>query len=122
MKDRHAGLSFVAPQNAADRVFLHMRRALCFLFAATMAASASAAGRRRAMVPTPRPACPLPAVALQLSRNNVCPGEAVTLSWQASDAKAAVTINGVGTNLPASGSTLVGTTSSLAYAARATNS
>jgi hypothetical protein len=86
------------------------------------AAAASPTVRRRAVVGTnPRPACPFPTVALQLSRSSVCPGETVTLSWQASDAAATVTIAGVGANLPASGSTVVGTTSSLAYSARATS-
>jgi len=87
------------------------------------AAAATPPVRRRAVVGLhPRPPCPLPTVALQLSRNSVCPGESVTLTWQASDPKATVTVAGVGPDLPASGSTVVGTTTSLAYSAHATNS
>src|ERR1051326_1304964 len=86
-------------------------------------APATPPARRRAVVGTnPRHACPLPSVTLQLSRGSVCPGESVTLSWQASDPAASVAIPGVGANLPFAGSTIIGSTTSLVYSARATNS
>ena len=91
-------------------------------FSPLVPATAPPPPRRRASVPNPRPVCPLATVTLQASRTNICPGETATLTWQASDPKASVGIDGVGSNLPSSGSTTVGTTYSLAYSARATNS
>src|ERR1051326_2190297 len=86
-------------------------------------APATPPARRRAVVGTnPRHACPLPSVTLQLSRGSVCPGESVTLSWQASDPAASVAIPGVGANLPFAGSTIIGSTKSPACSARATGS
>jgi hypothetical protein len=80
------------------------------------------ASRRRAVAPgtsgSPG-ACVLPSVTLSLSRNNVCSGTPVTLSWQSSDPKASVAIDGMGASLPASGSTTVGSTTSIAYSAHA---
>jgi hypothetical protein len=79
-----------------------------------------AASRRRAVGPG-TPACTIPTVTLSLSRNIVCSGTAVTLSWQSSDPKASVSIDGMGASLAASGSTTVGSTSSIAYSAHAAN-
>src|SRR3954451_14437573 len=79
-------------------------------------------GRRRAVAPGTSGssgACVLPRLTLSLSNNNVCSGTPVTLSWQSSDPKASVAIDGMGASLPASGSTTVGSTSSIAYSARA---
>lgn|GEM_PF-787247 len=78
--------------------------------------------RRRAVAPGPSGssgACALPTLTLSLSKNSVCSGTPVTLSWQSSDPRASVAIDGIGTSLPASGSTTVGFTNSIAYSARA---
>jgi hypothetical protein len=79
--------------------------------------------RRRAVGPgtSGSGACVLPHLTLSLSNNSVCSGTPVTLSWQSSDPKASVAIDGIGASLPASGSTTVGSTSPIAYSARATN-
>jgi hypothetical protein len=82
------------------------------------------AGRRRAVAPGTSGsagACTLPSVTLSLSRNNVCSGTPVTLSWQSSDPNVSVSIDGMGASLPGSGSTSVGSTDSIAYSARAVN-
>lgn len=80
--------------------------------------------RRRAVAPGASGssgACVLPRLTLSLSNNNVCSGTPVTLSWQSSDPKASVAIDGVGVSLPASGSTTVGSTTPIVYSARAMN-
>jgi hypothetical protein len=81
------------------------------------------ASRRRSVAPGAGPgrACTLPSVTLSLSKNSVCSGVAVTLSWQSSDPTASVSIDGVSSSLPSSGSTTVGSTSAIAYSARAAN-
>ncbi len=106
------------PGSAPNGIELHPVTSINF----APLAAATLPMRRRAVVGTnPRPACLLPSVTLQLSRSSVCPGQSVTLTWQASDPKASVAIAGVGAHLPSSGSTIVGTTTSLVYSARATN-
>jgi hypothetical protein len=76
--------------------------------------------RRRAVQPNPAPCTP-PALFLTLSKASVCPGESVTLSWQASDSRAVVSIVGIGGSLPASGSKTIDTSSATVYSGRATN-
>lgn len=58
---------------------------------------------------------------LTLSKSSVCPGESVTLSWQASDSRAVVSIVGVGSSLPASGSKTIETSSALVFSGHAAN-
>jgi len=68
-----------------------------------------------------RPGCIAPRLAINTSRTDVCAGESVTLTWQASDPAASVSIDGVGVGLLASGSTTVGATYAIAYSGRALN-
>ena len=65
--------------------------------------------------------CVLPSLAISVSKSSVCGGEAATISWQASDATARVTIDGIGAFLPSSGNRETSTTASTAYSGRATN-
>lgn len=51
--------------------------------------------------------CKTPTVTITSSSSAVCPNESVRLSWSASDPSAVVTVDGVGTNLPAVGSAVV---------------
>ncbi|HWW63069.1 MAG TPA: hypothetical protein VN181_16965, partial [Thermoanaerobaculia bacterium] len=76
--------------------------------------------RRRAAGDSPS-GCRVPSLEMTTSRSSICSGEAVTLSWQASDPAARVTIDGVGAALPASGSMPAGTNVSSAYSGHATN-
>lgn len=76
--------------------------------------------RRRAARPNPAPCAP-PTLLLNLSKASVCPGEPVTLAWQASDPKAVVSIVGVGATLPSSGSKIIDTWFAVVYSGRATN-
>lgn len=78
--------------------------------------------RRRPVAPGPVSTCRLPTLTLAPSRNGACAGESVVLTWQASDAAAQVTIDGVGSSLPSSGSTSVTVTGNSAYSGHATNS
>lgn len=77
--------------------------------------------RRRAAGHPGAPRCTPPSLTLTASKANACTGESVTLTWQASDPRATVSIDGVGAALPASGSTTVGSTVSTAYSGRAAN-
>ncbi len=65
--------------------------------------------------------CTPPTFRLTVSKSVVCSGESFTLVWEASDLAATVAIDGIGSALPAVGSTAVGTTSSTAYSGRAAN-
>ncbi len=51
--------------------------------------------------------CDAPTITISSSSNTVCANESVRLSWTASDPSAIVTVDGVGTNLPAVGSAVV---------------
>jgi hypothetical protein len=83
---------------------------------------AGRSGRRRAVAPGPvTPACSLPTLTLTPSKKGACAGESVVLTWQASDAAARVTIDGVGSSLPSSGSTTVSVSANTAYSGHATN-
>ncbi len=66
-------------------------------------------------------ACTPPALTFMVSKSKVCSGEPVTLTWQSSDNTSRVVIDGIGSTLPASGSTTVGTTVSSAYSGHASN-
>jgi hypothetical protein len=54
-----------------------------------------------------RTTCPTPSLILSSSQNSVCAGTPVTISWVASDPSASVTISGIGTGLPATGSQVI---------------
>jgi hypothetical protein len=73
---------------------------------------------RRRAVRTCTPA----SLTLSTSRDSSCAGEAVTVAWQSSDAAARVTIDGIGTSLPASGDHVVNGTASAVYSGRAITS
>lgn len=75
--------------------------------------------KRRAV--RPPAGCALPALTIGVSTNNACSGQGAVISWQAFDPAATVTIDGIGTSLPASGSRGVTVTASAAYSGRATN-
>lgn len=77
-------------------------------------------GRRRAVAPS-LTVCRLPSLTLTASKAAACAQEPVTLTWQASDPNARVTIDSAGGTLPASGSTTVSSAFSAAYSGRATN-
>ncbi|HEX7833415.1 MAG TPA: hypothetical protein VF787_27440 [Thermoanaerobaculia bacterium] len=77
--------------------------------------------RRAAGIGTVR-TCSLATLALSTSRVSSCAGEAVTVAWQSSDPIARVTIDGIGTSLPASGNRVVNGVASAAYSGRAITS
>jgi hypothetical protein len=60
-------------------------------------------GRTRAV----KHPCKSPTVTLTSSSTAVCPNESVRLFWNASDPSAVVAVDGVGANLPSSGSAVV---------------
>ena len=76
--------------------------------------------RRRAVGGGRGSSCDAPTLTITTSKSSACGGEPITLTWQSSDPNATVSIDGVGTALPALGSTTVSTTASAAYSARAT--
>jgi hypothetical protein len=78
--------------------------------------------RRRAVGGGGSPSCDVPALTIATSKSSACSGEPILLTWQASDPHASVSIDGVGTSLPSSGSTTAGAAVSVAYSGRATNS
>jgi len=79
--------------------------------------------RRRAVTPAPvTPVCHVPALTMSTTKTSACSGESVTLNWQASDPAARVTIDGIGSALPATGSTTVSSAVSSAWSGHATNS
>src|SRR5437763_4728544 len=94
---------------------------LLFLVLQISASQTVSPGRRRAVRPNPAPPCALPTLLLTFSKTAVCPGESVTLSWQASDPGATVFIVGVGSSLPASGSKIIDTAAAQIYSGYATN-
>ncbi|HEX6642780.1 MAG TPA: hypothetical protein VF215_16805 [Thermoanaerobaculia bacterium] len=76
---------------------------------------------RRRAVRNPGGSCTRPTLTLSASQNSVCGGESTTLSWQSSDPKAKVSIDGIGAFLPASGTRTTGVSANTAYAGRASN-
>ena len=80
------------------------------------------AARRRSAGSGGTPACARPSLSITASRGSACAGEPVTIAWQSSDAAAIVTIDGIGTSLPASGSRSVTATASAAFSGRARTS
>jgi hypothetical protein len=79
-----------------------------------------APGARRRAVRTPG-GCAPPSLSLTITKPTVCSGETTTISWQASDPAASVTIEGVGAFLPSSGSRGVPVAGSTVFSGRATN-
>jgi hypothetical protein len=80
-------------------------------------------GRRRAVSPRGgAPACGVPTLTLTASKANSCSREPVVLTWRASDAAARVTIDGIGSALPSSGTMTVAPSASSAYSGHATTS
>jgi hypothetical protein len=77
-------------------------------------------GRRRSVGRGSR-SCPRPSFSISASRSAACLNDAVTISWQSNDANARVSIDGIGTALPSSGSRVITTSSSAIYSGRATN-
>lgn len=63
--------------------------------------------------------CPRPTLSLTTSRTSACTGETATITWQASDAAARVSIDGIGSGLPASGNRVVSATTSTVFSGRA---
>jgi hypothetical protein len=96
-----------------------MRRAGWILLLVVALASVGFAQRRRSVRPPGQ--CARPSLTITISKSSVCPGEQFTVSWTASDVKATVSIDGVGSPLPWSGSAVVSTNFSTAYTGRATN-
>lgn len=80
------------------------------------------AGRRRAAGSGGARTCPRPSLTLTASRGNACAGELVTIAWQASNAAAIVSIDGIGVALPSSGSRTVPATANALYSGRASTS
>ncbi|HEY0156863.1 MAG TPA: hypothetical protein VGF28_06165 [Thermoanaerobaculia bacterium] len=79
----------------------------------------STSSKRRAVR---KPAgCSLPTVTLTSGAASVCTGESTTISWQASDPAATVSIDGIGAALPASGSRSAAVAVSTVYSGRAAN-
>jgi hypothetical protein len=80
-------------------------------------------GRRRAVGSGGARGCPRPSLNLTASRGNACAGEPVTITWQASDPAASVTIDQIGVALPSSGSRVVpAAAASTIYSGHATTS
>jgi hypothetical protein len=90
------------------------------ILALSLVLSMETSADKRRIVSHPPSSCQAPTVTLTLARSTICPGETTTLFWKASDTGAFVTIIGIGNNLAASGSTIVGTTFTTSYSARAT--
>jgi hypothetical protein len=84
---------------------------------------ATTSRRRAARSPGPGlpTTCVIPTLAIAASRANACEGETVTVSWQASDPQAAVSIDGVGSFLPSSGNATVSVSVATAFSGRARN-
>jgi len=78
--------------------------------------------RRRAVGGAGQRVCPRATLSITTSRGSACSGEAVTVSWQASDPAASVTIDGIGAFLTSSGSRAVSIGSSTAFSGRASTS
>lgn len=76
--------------------------------------------RRRGVGSGVNRGCTRPSLTINASRRTACAGEPVTISWQASDSAASVTIDGIGTSLPPSGTRVVTSGASAAYSGRAT--
>jgi hypothetical protein len=76
------------------------------VLAAVMCASLvfGAGAKRRAVRSAP---CSRPTVNLTVTPQTACPTDTVTLSWRASESKAIVSIDGVGDQLPWTGSTRI---------------
>jgi hypothetical protein len=76
--------------------------------------------RRRAAGPH-LSTCTLPSLTLTANRSSACAQEPITLTWQASDPGARVTIDSAGGTFPSSGNTAVASSFSAAFSGHATN-
>jgi hypothetical protein len=76
------------------------------------------APRRRAVRPGP---CSVPSVSIAFTSATVCPNEVTGVYWTASDPRSIVTIPGIGSGLPSSGTRAIQTTTSTTYTATAAN-
>jgi hypothetical protein len=83
---------------------------------------APSAGRRRSVGVGGGRICPRPSLSITASRASVCATEPVTISWNASDSAASVSIDGIGASLPPSGSRSVTSSVSSAFSGRASTS
>lgn len=81
----------------------------------------AAPGRRRAVGIGAGRGCARPTLNITASRSSICANEPVTIAWQSSDSTSRVTIDGIGTSLPASGNRSVTASSSAIYSGRAAN-
>lgn len=112
---------YLQDQRGAAPNGIELHPVLAVNFAPLITPAAPFAGRRHAVRPIGGSPCSKPALALKASSAGSCPGSTVTLTWQASDPSASVSIDDVGLALPASGSRVLTVTSSTAYSGRATN-
>src|SRR5690349_7361557 len=90
-------------------------------FSPTVRPTPPAHSRRRA-VRTPGNACAPPSLTISASQDSVCSGSSTSISWQASQASASVTIDGIGAFLPSSGTRVMNVAASTVYSGRATSS
>jgi hypothetical protein len=81
--------------------------------------AAPRAVRRRAAMP---PTCTPPSLTITLAKAAACPGEPTTISWQASDPGATVSIGNLSSNLSASGATLISSSTTEIFTGSARNS
>jgi hypothetical protein len=79
-------------------------------------------GRRRAVGSGGVRGCARATLEITTSRASTCAGEQVTLSWQASDPNASVTIDGIGVGLPSSGNRTLPVNGSAIYSGHAMTS
>lgn len=78
--------------------------------------------RRRAVGSGGAKNCTRPALNITTSRPSACANEQVTVTWQAADSTATVTIDGIGELLPSSGSRTVTVSSGTIFSGHATTS
>jgi hypothetical protein len=107
---------------APNAISLHPVTAIDFTPSFQPKAPPAAVRRRSSGSGSSERACVRPTLSITASRGSTCSGVPVTISWQASDPAAKVTIDGIGVALPAAGSRVVTVTSSAAYSGRATTS
>lgn len=112
---------FVAGERGAAPNGIQLHPVTYLTFNPLIAPRSPFTSRKRAVRKAGDPPCPKASLTLTTSKALTCSGESVVLSWQASDSRASVTIHGVGTSMPASGTTTVGLTTNTAYSGLATN-
>lgn len=112
---------FVAGERGAAPNGIQLHPVTYLTFHPLIAPRSPFTSRKRAVRKVGDPPCPKPSLTLTSSKALTCSGESVVLSWQASDSKASVTIDGIGTLMPSAGTTPVRLTANTAYSGRATN-